>query len=132
MANRLRAVQRILAVQTKLHRLAEWKLAELGSKQDALQQRQQDLLRFLDEEGSYTALFGVSLMRRLKNVGEEKVRVAAEKQEQADRTLDESRRAGRVKRMAGDLEDAARQQEERDALRDILEQLNHRRNASLR
>jgi hypothetical protein len=34
--------------------------------------------------------------------------------------------------MAGDLEDAARQEDERDALRDILEQLNHRRNASLR
>ncbi len=132
MTDRLRAMQRVLKVQTQLHRLAQWKLTGLERKEDALSDRQQHLLRFLDEEGSYTALFGEALMRRLRNVGEEKTKVLAAKQEQANQTLEESRRLGRMRNMVEDLGEEARIETDREDLRDILELLNHQRNASPR
>jgi signal transduction histidine kinase len=132
MTDRLRAMQRVLKVQTQLYRLAQWKLTGLERKEDALSDRQQHLLRFLDEEGSYTALFGEALMRRLRNVGEEKTKVLAAKQEQANQTLEESRRLGRMRNMVEDLGEEARIETDREDLRDILELLNHQRNASPR
>jgi len=132
MTDRLRAMQRVLKVQTQLHRLAQWKLTGLERQADTLNSRQQHLLRFLDEEGSYTALFGEALMRRLRGIGEDKAKVLAAKREQADQTIEESRRLGRMQNMVDDLGDEARVEADRDDLRDILELLNHRRNASPR
>jgi len=132
MTDRLRAMQRVLKVQKQLHRLAQWKLTGLEQQEEALNGRQEHLLRFLDEEGSYTALFGEALMRRLRNVGEEKAKVLAAKQEQANQTLEESRRLGRMRNMVDELGDEARVEADRDDLRDILELINHRRNASPR
>jgi len=131
MTDRFRAMQRILTVQNQLHRLAQWKLALLERQGDALEASQQHLLRFLDEEKSYTALFGEALMRRLRNIGEEKTKVAKAKQIQAGETLEELRRVGRMQRLVDDLGTKARQETERKELNDILEQLNHRRDASL-
>jgi len=71
-------------------------------------------------------------MRRLRNVGEEKAKVLAAKQEQANQTLEESRRLGRMRNMVDELGDEARVEADRDDLRDILELINHRRNASPR
>jgi hypothetical protein len=132
MADRLHAIKRVLAVQAQLHRLAQWKLAELERREDALQERHESLLRFVDEDGSYAALFGNALMRRLRGISEEKAEVVAAKHEQADKTLEELRRVGRMQRMADELEDEARQERERQELREILEQLGHRRHASPR
>ncbi len=132
MIDRLRAMQRVLKVQTQLHRLAQWKLTGLERQEDALRDRQEHLLRFLDEEGSYTALFSKTLMRQLHNVGEEKAKVLVAREEQAGQTLEESRRLGRMQNMVDDLRDVAHAEENRDDLRDILELLNHRRNASSR
>lgn len=132
MGNRLRAVQRILSVQAQLHRLAQWKLGELERREDALQERHESLLRFVDEDGAYAALFGNTLMRRLRSISEEKAQVSTAKQEQSDKTLEELRRVGRMKRMGDELEDEARQERERQELREILELLGHRRHASPR
>jgi hypothetical protein len=132
MTDRLRAMQRVLKVQTQIHRLAQWKLLGLERQEDALRDRQEKLLRFLDEEGSYTALFGKALMTQLHHVGEEKARVLVAKDEQAGQTLEESRRLGRMQNMVEDLGDVAHAEQDRNDLRDILELLNHRRNASSR
>jgi len=132
MTDRFRAMQRVLAVQNQLHRLAQWKLAELERQEDLLDERQRHLLSFLDQEKSYAALFGEALMRRLRTIGEEKITAAKAKQGQADETLEELRRVGRMQRLVDDLGEKARQETERKDLRDILEQLNNRRNASLR
>jgi hypothetical protein len=132
MTDRFRAVKRVLAVQTQMHRLAQWKLAELERLEDTLRDNQERLLRFLDEEQSYTALFGDTVMRRLRNIGEQKAQVTVAKTEQADRTLEESKRTGRMQRMADDLSEEARRELDRLELREILERINHRRNASLR
>jgi hypothetical protein len=130
--NRLRAVQRILSVQAQLHRLAQWKLAGLERREDALQERHESLLRFVDEDGAYAALFGDALMRRLRSISEEKAQVSTAKHEQAEKTLEELRRVGQMQRMGDELEDEARQERERQELRDILELLGHRRHASPR
>ncbi len=132
MGNRLRAVQRILSVQAQLHRLAQWKLAELERREDGLQERHESLLRFVDEDGAYAALFGNTLMRRLRSISEEKARVTAAKHEQADKTLDELRRVGQMQRATDELEGEARQERERQELKEILELLGHRRHASPR
>jgi hypothetical protein len=132
MTDRYRAVKRVLAVQNQMHRLAQWKLAELERKEDALRDNQERLLRFLDQEGSYTALLSDTLMRRLRNVSEQKAQTAIEKEKQAERTLEESRRKGRMQRMVDHVAGDARREEERSELRDVLEQINNRRNASLR
>jgi hypothetical protein len=132
MGDRLRAIQRVLAVQAQLQRLAQWKLAELERREEALQKREENLLRFVDEDGSYAAVFGNTLMRRLRGIGEEKAQVAASKHEQADKTLEETRRVGQMQRKADELEDEARQERERLELREILERMGHRRHASPR
>ncbi len=132
MKDRLRSMQRILNVQTQLHRLAQWKLAEAERRDDALRERQRDLLRFLDEEQSYTALLSTTLMRRLRSVGEERAVAAVAKQEQTEKVIEELRRSGRMQNMVEQLEDEARQSAEREELRDGLEQLTNRRHASPR
>ncbi len=132
MKDRLRSMQRILNVQTQLHRLAQWKLAETERKDDVLRERQESLLRFLDEEQGYAALLGATLMRRLRSVAEERAAVATEKQEQTEKVIEELRRSGRMENMVERLEDEARQSAEREELRDGLEQLTNRRHASPR
>jgi hypothetical protein len=132
MASRLRAIQRILAVQAQLHRLAQWKLADLERREDALQERHESLLRFVDKDGSYGALFSNTLMRRLHGISEEKAKVVAEKHEQADKTLEELRRVGQMQRLTAGLEEEARQEHERQELREILERMAHRGHASSR
>jgi len=132
MTDRLRAMKRVLKVQTQMHRLAQWKLAAIEQKEVSLQLHQEHLLRFLDEEGAYSALFSETLMRRLHAIDEEKAKLSITKSEQSNLTMEEARRAGRMQRMCDDLNGAARQAEDRKELRDVLEQINQRRTASLR
>lgn len=132
MADKSRKVERILAVQTQMHRLAQWKLAELERKESALCELQENLIRFVDEDGSYAALFSTALMRRLRNVGEEKAQVQVAKNRQAESVLEELRRLGRTQRMTDEVLKAERQEQDRKELSDILERLTNRRNASPR
>jgi hypothetical protein len=132
MTNRLRAMQRVLKVQTQMHRLAQWKLAALEQKEISLQDRQQHLLRFLDEEGAYSAFFSATLMRRLHAIDEEKAKLSILKAKQSDVTIEDARRTGLMQRMVDDLNGVAKQADDRKELRDILEQINQRRSASLR
>jgi len=132
MADRLKSIKRILAVQTQMHRLAQWKHGELANREEALKQRHEELVLFTDEDGSYGAVFSNTLMRRLRALGEERVKVGAQKDLQAAKTADERQKLGRAQNLADKLKNEKRAEDERKDLRDNLERLVSRYNASSR
>ena len=88
MKERLRSINRVLAFQKQLGRLAEWKLAALQQQESELDRQQRDLVRFLDEDSAFSGLFATTLMKRLRGVAEAKVRVAGERVAQEEASVD--------------------------------------------
>jgi hypothetical protein len=132
MADRLKSVRRVLAVQTQLHKLAQWKLADLASKDDDLRQKQESLVRFTDEDGSYGAIFSNALMRRLRMIGEERARCQNQHKLQEEKTAEERQKLGRMQSRAEELEDLQKVEAERKELAESLERLVARPGASSR
>jgi len=132
MVDRLKSVKRILAVQTQLHRLSQWKLGELANREEFLKRRHEELVLFTDEDGSYSAVFSNALMRRLQALGEERSRVGAMKDRQATKTASERQKLGCAQNLHDKLKDEKRAEDDRKDLRDNLERIMSRYNASSR
>jgi len=132
MADRLKSIKRILAVQKQLHRLSQWKLGELVNREEALKQRHEELVLFTDEDGSYGAVFSNALMRRLRALGEERSRVGVMKENQSVKMAKEAQKLGRAESLKDKLESEKRAEDERKELRDNLERIVSRYNASSR
>jgi len=132
MVDRLKSIKRILAVQTQLHRLSQWKLGELANREESLKQRHEELVLFTDEDGSYSAVFSNALMRRLQALGEERTRVGSMKDRQSTKTANERQKLGRAQNLHDKLKDEKRAEDDRKDLRDNLERIMSRYNASSR
>jgi hypothetical protein len=131
MKSRLRSLERILDVQKKLHRLAEWKLADLQNQEAALRRRQQDLVRFLDGDGALPGAFATIVLRHLRTLAESNERVASEKNAQIARVLVELQRVGSAERAVDHLEKDLRRAEDKRELAEMIEAMIHRGDASL-
>ncbi len=132
MQTRLRSLQRILAVQKDLQRLAEWKLALLQRKETDLQKDQERLVTYLDENHSFTVDYAKMIAGRLHSLGVQRQQAAAERQQQTERVLDQTRRVGQAARMVNSMAEILRRVEERKELTDTIEAAVNRSQASLR
>jgi hypothetical protein len=132
MQTRLRSLQRILAVQEDLKRLAEWKLAILQHKETGLQKDQERLVLYLDENHSFSTSYAKTISARLQALAAQKHATAAERVQQTERVLDQTRRVGQVERMIDTAAGALRRDEERKELADTIEAAVNRKQASPR
>jgi hypothetical protein len=130
--DRLDKVRRIKRLQGELHKLAEWRLAQLAQRERGLAEQQEALVASLNDEDQLHGLFVGSMARRLKSLAGEAERVRAMREVQSGRVLDEAKRLKRADLMAGRIEsDERREAEKRDLLRLIEALAGRRRDASL-
>jgi hypothetical protein len=131
MDERERKSRRILAAQQQLHRIEQWKLAQLQARLAELENAQVELIGALNDTNALHGLFIDTMARRLGSLAEEASRVGREKDAQA---LELARYAVRVRladRLAQSIALEVRQEEERKQLLDIAEQFVGRKATSL-
>lgn len=100
MADRLKKLRRIQAVQADMHRLAEWRLAVLTRKEQQLTDDQTALIGTLNSDDTLHGLFVAAMARRLRALAGETEVVRAAKETQADKVLEEAKRLKRTERMS--------------------------------
>lgn len=76
--SRLQKAKRLLDVQRSLQRLEEERVAGLKGRQSDLAARQEEVVGALSEDEGLQGLFTPVIVRRLKSLGEETVRVTEE------------------------------------------------------
>jgi hypothetical protein len=118
MDERLRRSRRILALQSQLANLAEWKLVDLQSQTRDLEDKQRNLIRFISEEPEVAALFSFTVMRRLKMIAENLAIITGEQKEQKGRKFDEQRRLRCIEQIVAVLDKEMRR---KDTLGQIAE-----------
>lgn len=120
MSNRLCRSRRILAVQSKLDRLAEWRLIDLQFQSVALADRQHDLIRFLSGESEVAGIFPSAVMHRLQTLGRLIATTENEQIAQKNRRLDERVRLRCAERFVSKLEIEARRENTAQQLVDLI------------
>ena len=100
MSTQARKIQRILGVQQQLHRIEEWKLADLERTLERLETSQQDVIRALNEDDALQGLFIDAMARRLRSLSEEASRVGQDRDTQSARLLEHGARKICAERLA--------------------------------
>jgi CRP-like cAMP-binding protein len=123
MSAHTRKVHRMLAVQQQLHRIEEWRLAELRARLDELAADQKELIAALNEDDALQGLFIDSMARRLQSLSEAASATGKDTQLQAVRLLEQAGRLICAERLAkaADLQEL-RSNEKRD-LAEAIERL---------
>lgn len=94
-------IHRILAVQEQMHRIEEWKLADLRVRLEQLATDQKDLIGALNEDNALQGLFIDSMARRLQALSEEASKTGEQTDVQAARLLEQAGRLICAERLAG-------------------------------
>ncbi len=130
MRNRLKKIERVLAVQEQLHRLAQWKMAALDREKAENARGQAGLLSALNDDSLLQGLFIEAMTRRLKALSRE-----AERLERARRVVEEhlSEQALKLKRTERMTDRVRREHQtgrDKRVFQDLLETLSKARDAS--
>lgn len=131
MADRLKKIERVLAVQEQMHRLAQWRIAAVEREKAEVAQGEASLLSALNDDNQLHGLFVEAMTRRLAVLARE-----AERLERLRRTMEEqlSEEALQLKRTER-MTDRVRREHERGRdkrlFQDLLETLAKARKASL-
>jgi len=127
---RFNKIERILAVQEKLHRLAEWKLAKIEEKQAGLISERKSLVDALNGNDLLQSLFVEAMAKRLAVLARETDRVSREREEQVRQLFAEALRLGRTERVTEKLRRQHAEDLWKRSFRDILESVGRKRDAS--
>jgi len=123
MKDRLKKIQRVVAVQQRLHQLAELRLAALKREGAEIQLGQEDLVGALNKDDAFHGLFVDAMARRLRVLAREAERVARAREAQHERVLHEAMRLKRTERMAEIVDRAHKAGERRRGFQDLLESI---------
>jgi hypothetical protein len=121
MTPRDRKIRRIAAVQTKLHRIAEWQLMECQAKEHELQDRQRRIIEGFNEENRLPELAAQTASHNLKAASVEQGVIAKTKQRLAAHALTEARKLKQVLRIARDAASRAFREQEKRILDDVTD-----------
>jgi hypothetical protein len=127
---RLKKIERILAIQTKIHRLAEWRLGALDRKQAEISVSKAELVASLNEP-PLQGLFVEAMARRLTLLAREADRVARAREVQERRLREEGLRLKRFERATGRADRAYREALRKRGFQSILDALAKPDDASL-
>lgn len=114
-------IHRILGVQQQLHRIEEWRLADLDRTLRELAATEQDLIRALNEDEALQGLFIDATARRLASIAEQAARVGKEKTAQEQRLLEEAARKVCAERLAHAVDREVAQAADKRNLLDAIE-----------
>ena len=121
MKARDRKISRIAAVQARLHRIAEWHLAECQAKEHALEDRQRRIIESFNDESKMPELVAETASRSLRVASIEQGIVASAKQILSVNAQAESRKLKHVLRMVHAATGRAFRDEEKRVLEDEID-----------
>jgi hypothetical protein len=114
-------IHRILDVQQQLHRIEEWRLADLDRTLLALAASEQELIRALNEDDALQGLFIDAMARRLASIAEQAARVGEEKTAQEQRLLEHAARKVCAERLVQAVDREVAQAADKRTLLDAIE-----------
>ncbi len=129
--DRTKKIERLLTIQGKIHRLAEWRLASLDRKRDELAEDRAELVAALNEDRSLQGLFVDAMARRLTILARENDRLARAREAQHRRLLEEGLRLKRFERATGKAHRNRQELERKRGFQAILDALSTADDASL-
>jgi hypothetical protein len=128
---RLKKIERILAVQERLHEIAEWRLARTTQEQSELKAREVALVSALNEDDALQGLFVDAMAKRLKKLAIEAERLEQRRAEEARILFEEGLRLKRTERMTGRLRREYREGVGKRGFADLIDTLVRNGDASL-
>ena len=123
--------RRILAAEQQLHRIEQWKLADIERRMAELDTQQVELIGALNETNALHGLFIDATARRLSSIAEEAERVGRERDGQALKLKAHGTRVKMCERLALDREQEFEREKEGKVLLDVVEQFVGRKRTSL-
>jgi hypothetical protein len=123
--------RRILSTEQQLHRMEQWKLADIERRLADLEAMQMELIGALNDTNALHGLFIDTMARRLSSIAEEVARVAREKERQAMILKEHATRVKVCERLAQEHRQEYEQEKEGKELLEIVEQFVGRKRTSL-
>jgi hypothetical protein len=121
MQDRAAKSKRVLAAQQQLHRVEQWKLADLQGRLAELNAAQIDTISALNGSELH-GLFIEATARRLRSLAEEAQRVMLDKDKQSIKTSEHAGRVRAAERLAHALQIELDREIERKELMEIIDQ----------
>ena len=131
MHNRLKKVERVLAVQEQLHRLAQWKMAALERAKAENADGQAGLLSALNADTELHGLFIEAMTRRLTALARDAERLERARRVMEEQLSEEGLKLKRTERMTDRVRREDQRGRDKRLFQDLLETLARARDASL-
>jgi hypothetical protein len=128
---RLKKARRLLDLHRDLQRLEEERISGLRHRQDELAVLQEEIFNSLNGDGCLQGLFAPMIVRRLKSLGDESLRVAEELKRRSEALLAIAARTKHAERLARTYEQTHNRASAERELRDIIERIARPEDASL-
>jgi uncharacterized coiled-coil protein SlyX len=122
MQKQVEKVRRILAAESQLYRIEQWKMAELERRLAELEALQVELIGALNDTNALHGLFIDTTARRLGSVGEEAERVRRERAAQSLVLKEHATRVKGCERLLRESELSFEREKESKELLDVVEQ----------
>jgi ribosomal protein L9 len=122
MDNRVRKSRRILSARQQLHRIEQWKLAQLQARVAELETEQIELIGALNDTNALHGLFIDTMARRLGTLAEETGRVTIEKDAKARELAEHAVGVKLAEQLAKAVAREVHSEEERKRLLDVIDQ----------
>ena len=131
MQNRLKKVERVLAVQEQLHRLAQWRMAALDREKADNADGQVDLLSALNDDNQLHGLFIDAMTRRLTALARDAERLERARRVMEQKLSEEGLKLKRTEKMTDRVRRDYVHGRDKRLFQDLLETLAKARDASL-
>ena len=131
MKKRAEKSRRILSAQQQLHRIEQWKMAELQRRLAELEATQIELISALNDTHALHGLFIDATARRLSSIAEEAERVARDTKMQSLKVNEHATRVRVCERLATAQQQDFEREEEGKELLEVVEQFVNRKRTSL-
>jgi len=123
MAARLAKLRRIVAVQEKLHRMEEFRLAALERRAVELREDEASVVASLNDSETFAGLFVDAMANQLRRIARESTQVSASQVEQGERVREAALRLKRTERFTDKTARAERQAHEKRVFQELLDAL---------
>jgi hypothetical protein len=121
MKKRLESLEKISLLQSKLHDLNKWRLAEIEQKRQQLEDTQRAMIEAIDRDAIAQGALAAAASRRLRAIDRQIATTKAAYEAQSRRTLDQGARAKVAERLVQSVDAEYRAQNERKELSDLIE-----------
>jgi hypothetical protein len=121
MKKRLESLEKISDLQSKLHDLNKWRLAEIEQKRRELEEIQRAMIEAIDRDAINQGALAAAASRRLRAIDRQIATTKAAYEAQSQRTRDQGARAKVAERLVQSADAEYRAQKERKDLGDLIE-----------